>query len=196
MAPGERVSGAADGAAGVPSSPDQAGERQFAEEVGRVFEQFGIARMAGRMLGWLLICDPPRQSSADLGTALRASKGAISMATRLLESYGLARRMAVPGERSDFFEMAPDAFTRAHDQVGTSRVFRELMQSGLDLLARQGQQDSPRAERLRETRDLYAFMERELPALMARFRSEYEAARHASDGTGSATDSPTAPSSS
>jgi DNA-binding transcriptional regulator GbsR (MarR family) len=155
----------------------QVGERQFAEEVGRVFEQFGIARMAGRMLGWLLICDPPRQSSADLGRALGASKGAISMATRLLESYGLARRMAVPGERGDFFEVVPDAFTRAHDQAGKLRVFRELMQLGLDVLAAQGQQDSPRAERLRETHDLYAFMERELPALMERFRAEYAASR-------------------
>ena len=44
---------------GTSPSADQAGERQFAEEVGRVFEQFGIARMAGRLLGWLLICDPP-----------------------------------------------------------------------------------------------------------------------------------------
>lgn len=167
----------------VPST-DQTGERQFAEEVGRVFEQFGIARMAGRLLGWLLICDPPRQSSADLGMALGASKGAISMATRLLESYGLARRVAVPGARSDFFEMAPDAFNRAHDQVGTSRTFRQMMQQGLDVLARQGQQESVRAERLRETRDLYAFMERELPALMERFRAEYAAGRHASDVTG------------
>ena len=178
------VVGGSAGESGIAPTTDQAGERQFAEEVGRVFEQFGIARMAGRMLGWLLICDPPRQSSADLGTALGASKGAISMATRLLESYGLARRVAVPGERSDFFEIVPDAFTRAHDQMGKLRIFRELMQSGLDVLAVQGQQESPRAERLRETRDLYAFMERELPALMERFRSGYAASRQASGVTG------------
>ena len=153
-----------------------AGERQFAEEVGRVFEQLGVSRMAGRILGWLLICDPARQSSAELGAALGASKGAISTATRLLESYGLARRIAVPGERGDFFEMTPDAFNRAHDQVGKARVFRQLMEMGLAVL---GDEDSPRAERLRETRDLYAFLERELPGLMARFRAEYQASRAA-----------------
>jgi DNA-binding transcriptional regulator GbsR (MarR family) len=155
---------------------DVAGERQFAEEVGRVFEQLGVSRMAGRILGWLLICDPPRQSSADLGTALGASKGAISTATRLLESYGLARRVAVPGQRGDFFEMTPDAFNRAHDQVSKARIFRELMERGLAVL---DDQDSPRAERLRETRDLYAFLERELPGLMERFRAEYAASRRA-----------------
>ena len=149
---------------------DDVGERQFAEEVGRVFEQFGLSRMAGRILGWLLICDPPRQSSSELGAALGASKGAISTATRLLESYGLARRIAVPGERGDFFEMTPDAFNRAYDQLGRVRTFRRLMEMGLTVL---GDQDSPRAERLRETRDLYAFLERELPGLMERFRAEY-----------------------
>jgi DNA-binding MarR family transcriptional regulator len=154
-----------------------AGERQFAEEVGRVFEQFGLSRMAGRILGWLLICDPPCQSSAEIGAALGASKGAISMATRLLESYALVRRVAVPGKRGDFFEMTPDAFNRAHDQLGKARIFRELMEMGLAVL---GDPDSPRAERLRETRDLYAFLERELPGLMERFRAEYQAGRAAS----------------
>lgn len=147
-------------------------ERQFAEEVGRVFEQFGISRMAGRILGWLLICDPPRQSSMEIGAALGASKGAVSIATRLLESYGLARRVAVPGERGDFFEMTPDAFNRAHDQLGTARIFRELMELGLAAIS---DPDGPRAERLLETRDLYAFLERELPLLMGRFRAEYQA---------------------
>jgi DNA-binding transcriptional regulator GbsR (MarR family) len=165
-----------------------AGERQFAEEVGRVFEQFGLSRMAGRILGWLLICDPPRQSSAELGAALGASKGAISMATRVLESYALARRVAVPGERGDFFEMIPDAFNRAHDQLGKARIFRELMEMGLAVL---GDQDSARAERLRETRDLYGFLERELPELMERFRAEYLAARETRRAARRATDSAT-----
>jgi DNA-binding transcriptional regulator GbsR (MarR family) len=151
---------------------DISGERQFAEEVGRVFEQLGVPRMTGRILGWLLICDPPRQSSAALGSALGASKGAISTATRLLETYGLVKRIAVPGARGDFFEITPDAFSRAHDQLGKARLFRELMERGLAVL---GDEDSPRADRLRETHALYAFMEREIPALFARFRAEYAA---------------------
>lgn len=175
-------------------APGPPGERQFAEEVGRVFEQFGLSRMAGRILGWLLICDPPRQSSVELGAALGASKGAISVSTRLLESYGLARRIAVPGARGDYFEITHDAFNRAHDQMGKARIFRELMEMGLVVL---GDADSPRAERLRETRDLYAFLERELPGLMERFRAEYQEKRadrlarraaHSGETVGSAAD--------
>ncbi len=150
------------------------GERQFAEEMGRVYENFGLPRMAGRILGWLLICDPPRQSSADLCAALGASKGSISTATRLLESYALVRRIAVPGARGDFFEITPDAFNRAHDQLGTLRLFRKLMEQGLAVV---GDPNGPRAERLRETHAFYAFLEREFPAFVERFRAEYAATR-------------------
>jgi MarR family len=149
-------------------------ERQFVEDVGRVFEAFGHSRMAGRVLGWLLIADPPRQSSRDIGVALGASKGAISVATRMLEAGGLATRVAVPNERGDYFELQPDAFQRGLDQRDTMRVFRELMERGLTAV---GDPDSPRAERLRKTRDWYAFLERELPALSERFSAEY--AEHA-----------------
>lgn len=142
------------------------GERQFAEDVGRVFEGFGVSRMAGRVLGWLLICDPPRQSSRELIEALGATKGSISTATRMLEASGLIDRIAVPGRRGDAYELRPEAFYQAHDQLGTMRVFRELMERGLAVL---GDDPGPRAERLRLTRDFYAYLEREFPALVERF---------------------------
>ena len=56
----------------------QTKEKQFAEEVGIVFEQTGLPRMAGRILGWLLIAEPPHQSTEQLINALMASKGSIS----------------------------------------------------------------------------------------------------------------------
>jgi len=145
------------------------GERQFAEDVGRVYEGFGVSRMAGRVLGWLLICDPPRQSSAELVAALGATKGSISTATRMLEASGLIDRIAVPGRRGDFFEVRPEAFQNAHDQLGTMRIFRELMDRGLAVL---GGENGPRAERLRRTRDFYAFLEREFPRLVQAFRDQ------------------------
>jgi DNA-binding transcriptional regulator GbsR (MarR family) len=134
-----------------------------------VLEGFGVSRMAGRVLGWLLICEPRRQSSADLVAALGATKGSISTATRMLEASGLITRIAVPGRRGDVFELPPEAFRRAHDQLGTMRIFRELMEKGLAVL---GSEDSPRAERLRQTRDFYAFLEREFPALVERFLNQ------------------------
>ena len=77
--------------------------KNFVEEVGIAFEQTGLPRMAGRVFGWLLISDPPYQSSTELAEALMASKGSISTTTRLLIQLGLAERFVIPGERHDNF---------------------------------------------------------------------------------------------
>jgi len=151
--------------------PDEVGpERQFAEEMAVLFERFGMPRGAGRLLGWLLICEPARQSTADLVTALGLGKASVSTAVRLLESYGLLARAVVPGDRSDYYELRPDAFEGAHSQLGTFTIVGNLMDKGLAAIRDPG---GPRAERLRETREFYRFMEREWPAMVQRFQQEY-----------------------
>lgn len=145
-------------------------ERQFAEEMAVLFARFGIPRGAGRLLGWLLICEPARQSSADLVAALGLSKASVSTAVRVLEGYGLLTRAIVPGDRSDYYEVRPDAFETAHSQLGTFQVFGAVMDKGLAAI---GDARGPRAARLRETAAFYRFLEREWPGLVQKFRQEY-----------------------
>jgi hypothetical protein len=57
-------------------------------------------------------------------------------------------------------------------QSDSARVFRDLMQRGLDVV---GGDNAPGAERLRDARDFYAFVEREFPLLVARFQRSKEA---------------------
>ena len=83
----------------------QGEERNFVEEVGLFFEQTGMPRMAGRILGWLLISDPPHQSTDELAGGLIASKGSISTNTRLLIQIGLIERLSLPGVRHDYFRI-------------------------------------------------------------------------------------------
>lgn len=147
-------------------------ERQFAEEMAVLMERFGVPRGAGRLLGWLLICEPARQSTADLVAALGLSKASVSTAVRLLESYGLLTRAVVPGDRSDHYEVRPDAFEAAHSQLGTFRLFGDLMDAGLATIR---DTDGARAERLRETAAFYRFLGHEWPALIERFQQEYKA---------------------
>jgi hypothetical protein len=140
---------------------------RFVEEVGVMLElEAGTPRMVGRILGWLLICDPPEQSAGDLAQALHASKGSISTATRVLLRLGFIVRVRFPGERFDRFRAQPEAweefFWRADQFGGARRIFR----IGLDLL---GDEPSERRTRLQEIDDLYAWWEQRLPVL----REEY-----------------------
>lgn len=145
-------------------------EQHFVEEVGLFFAQWGLPRMAGRILGWLLICDPPHQSMNELAGALHASKGSISTMTRLLTQYGLIERVALPHQRRDYVQVRPGIWTDAlHQRMLATAAFRQLAERGLTLLA---DPDASRGERLREMRDIYAFFERELPLLIERWQRE------------------------
>ncbi len=71
------------------------------------FEEMGFPRMAGRILGWLLICDPPEQSAGQLAGVLQASKGSLSTMTRLLIQMGLVERVGLPGSAAIISASSP-----------------------------------------------------------------------------------------
>jgi DNA-binding MarR family transcriptional regulator len=143
-------------------------ERRYAEEAAVVLASMGMPLAYGKLMGWLLICNPPAQSGAELAAALGLSKGSVSGGLKMLEASGVVRRVPMPGRRGTFFEMTPDAMMRA---AGSEKFaqFRELMDRGLEVV---GGADTPGAERLSTTRDFYAFIERELPKLIQRFQTE------------------------
>jgi DNA-binding transcriptional regulator GbsR (MarR family) len=131
--------------------------------------------MAGRIMGWLLICDPAHQSLAQLGSVLKASKGSISTMTRILVDIGIAKRVSMPGDRRDYVVIPDGWLTKQMDsgQQRSTRV-RKLAEDGLRVLA-----GTPHARqaRLAELRDLYSFMERETPALLERWQRERDSRR-------------------
>ena len=80
----------------------------FADHVGRFYARhYGFPPMAGRLLGYLLVCDPPQQTIDELSNALLASRSAITGAVKLLETYELARRTRSAGERMDRVSLNP-----------------------------------------------------------------------------------------
>lgn len=147
--------------------------QNFVEEVGIVFEQTGLPRMAGRVLGWLLISDPPHQSTDELATALMASKGSISTSTRHLIQFGLMERISLPGVRHDYFRIRPDAWQRMirRGLVDEIKMMRHLAERGLELLA----DKTPLTRKwLTEMLAMYTFLEREFPVLLERWEQEHK----------------------
>ena len=80
----------------------------FADHVGRFYaRQYAFPPMAGRLLGYLLVCDPPQPTIDELSEALLASRSAITGAIKLLEGYQLAHRTRIAGERFDRVSLDP-----------------------------------------------------------------------------------------
>ena len=154
----------------MPQVEKPSGRDGFVEEVGLVFDHLGHPRMLGRILGWLMVCDPPQQSSAQLARALAASKGTISTMTRQLVKMGLLRRRSLPGDRKLYFQLQPRAMTEMFRQeLAALSALSAVTERGQRILEGRPPQMSAR---LREVHDFCAFMERELPALLERWEKE------------------------
>jgi DNA-binding transcriptional regulator GbsR (MarR family) len=77
-------------------------EITFADHVGRFYaRRYGFPPMVGRVLGYLLVCEPPQQSIAELSEALLASRSAITGALDVLERLHSIQRSRAAGERMD-----------------------------------------------------------------------------------------------
>ena len=145
-------------------------ESRFVEEMGQMLASYGMTPMSGRMWGWLLICEPPEQTAAEIADALHASRGAISGTARLLANTGMIRRTTRRGDRREYFSAPPETFESFLESAGRNyRQFREMAERGLEAMADRPPESRARLE---EFRDVFAFVEREVPAVIDRFLRE------------------------
>jgi hypothetical protein len=91
----------------------------------------------------------------------------VSGAVRYLTQAGMISRGREPGARVDDYRIHDDVWyeTYAHRGEMLAR-WEHAMDEGAAALGR----DTPAGRRLEETREFFAFLREELPALMARWR--------------------------
>ncbi|HEY2793771.1 MAG TPA: MarR family transcriptional regulator [Micromonosporaceae bacterium] len=143
--------------------------RRYTEEIGVWASRQGMPPAYGRLLAWLLICDPPQQTSAELAEALGLSKGFVSSGMRMLERSGLVRRVAITGQRGHAYEMLPDALTRGTtDAVPNWRAMAALMRRGIDLVG----PDAAASDRLRITAEYFDYIADKIPPLIEDFKRQ------------------------
>jgi DNA-binding transcriptional regulator GbsR (MarR family) len=82
---------------------------RFIEGMGRYFEQFGLSRIGGRVLGLLMLAEEPL-SLDDMATTLSVSRASISTNIRLATTSGLAELVTKPGDRRDYYRFTDDAW--------------------------------------------------------------------------------------
>ena len=142
-------------------------EDRLVESMARMLSAGGLPLAAARMWAYLLVCEPPEQSAAELAETLHASRGSISGSARLLETAGLIRRSSRKGDRREYFSVPPGSIIQVlNARLPVTRAWRQLADEGLAIL---GDRTPASRARLQELRDVYAFMEQELPAMLERF---------------------------
>jgi DNA-binding transcriptional regulator GbsR (MarR family) len=139
---------------------------EFPVSFGELFEAHGWPRLVGRVIGELLLAEPPHLSTAQLCERIGTSKSHLSSAITMLEQMHMLDRFGVQGTRQHHYRLRESAFERAFDAA--AEPSRALAAAADRALA-----DVPpgsRAEReLTRIRDFYAFLARKFPELVREF---------------------------
>lgn len=143
---------------------------QFIEAFGLHYERIGLSQTAGRIAGYLMICEPPHQTLDDISTALQMAKSTINTTIRSMTAFTITERVSLPGDRKHYYRISRDLWEgRLKRSMDQFKGFRMMAEQGLALM----QEASPESrQRLQEMYDLHDFLEREFPALLERWHAE------------------------
>lgn len=130
---------------------------QWVERVTAYLTRDGFPPIAGRILGWLLICDPPEQSAAEIAAAIGASRASLTTNMQVLMVMGVVSRHSRPGERTAYYRVEDEAWERlVRQRIAGLASFCEITSAGMDLVGR----ESPRASRIRAAHETFDWMAR------------------------------------
>jgi len=130
--------------------------------------EYGFPPVAGRVLGYLLICQPPEQTVAGLSEALLASRSAITGAVALLARYHAVRRTRSAGQRMDHITLDP----RALDPTGfAGATYQQQATLAREALAMLEDGPSERRSMIEEGAAFYDFLAERMPALLTEWHA-------------------------
>ena len=137
----------------------------FADHVGRFYvREQNAPPVAGRVLGYLAVCEPAAQTVNELADALLASRSAVTQAVVLLESRGLVERSRARGDRVDRVAARLERLVAEQDYDPTSYLdTAALLRRGVGLLPQDD--GSGRREALAEFASLYDFLAERMPRM-------------------------------
>lgn len=102
------------------------------------FTSFGVAlgmpRSVARVLGFLLISQPPEQSADGVQAATKLSTGAVNNALRTLHAIALVKRVHVPGDRHFYYRFDPDGWhSTLRHRLNMLAQARQVAAAGLSI---------------------------------------------------------------
>lgn len=144
----------------------------FIEENGILFESLGMTRMAGRIMGFLMVTDKEMVSFEELTQVLQASKSSISTNVKSLILIKFIKPVTAPGDRKTYYMLSQD--------ISWSEIFNKRMEELNYLVSifnralnlRTNKNDKP-AQWLDKAMEFYEWIGGKFPSLMEEWE-EYQ----------------------
>ncbi|MEK4910069.1 GbsR/MarR family transcriptional regulator [Niallia sp. FSL M8-0099] len=106
----------------------------FVEKLGIYYEDYGIPRIGGRILGLLLVSNQPI-SAEQMSNLLKVSRGSVSTNVRLLVSMGLLEKVSAVGDRTDYYSVSESIWDNAiKTRIDGFKNLKNIVELGLKAL--------------------------------------------------------------
>ncbi|UUU23892.1 GbsR/MarR family transcriptional regulator [Streptomyces sp. DSM 40750] len=144
---------------------------RFVESFAAQLVEAGMPRMPSRVFAALLASDTGALTSVELGEQLRISPAAVSGAVRYLAQVHLVSREREPGSRRERYRVHSEQWYEAlTNREAIIKRWEEALREGVAGLGA----DTPAGLRLAETLAFFEFIEKEVEAIMGRWRVHRE----------------------
>lgn len=128
---------------------------EWVERVAMYCARDGVPPIAGRVLGWLMLCDPPEQSAGQISAAIGASRASLTTNLRMLAGTGFLTWRTRPGERTVYYRLADNAWEAVvREQIAGVTSFLDIARDGLELVG----PDSERSARIHQAQATFSWM--------------------------------------
>ncbi|ROS41403.1 GbsR/MarR family transcriptional regulator [Amycolatopsis thermoflava] len=102
-------------------------------------EEWALPPITGRILGLLMICDPPERSAGEIAEAIQASRASLTSNMRFLATIGLIRKVRVPGDRTTYYRIEDDAWHKVvQRKLDGLSAFDDIADEGMALASGNG----------------------------------------------------------
>jgi DNA-binding transcriptional regulator GbsR (MarR family) len=136
--------------------------KELVEKIGVVVEKAGFQPAVGRVLGCLMVSDPPYKTFDEIQRYLGISKSAVSNALNGLMSRDMVDYITMPGDRKRYFQLAAHGMiSQMKKKIGLHSAMPQLLQIVVEARSNK----YPEFNRsLLETSEFLSFMEKEINA--------------------------------
>jgi DNA-binding transcriptional regulator GbsR (MarR family) len=143
-------------------------DHRFIESLGLHFENEGIPRIGGRMIGLLILADRPL-SLGRIADLLKVSPASVSTNARLFHTRALVEEISLPGDRRHYYVFAQSAWEQQIQAALKTLLNAGKIYSGK--LAQLGSEQHVRCQRLSDAVEFFDFFHGVIESGLERWRA-------------------------
>jgi DNA-binding transcriptional regulator GbsR (MarR family) len=142
--------------------------KEQVEKIGVVCDKDGFPPLAGRLLGFLMLAEPPHKTFDEITEFLQASKSAVSNTLKFLETQEMIEYITFPGDRKRYFRMR---VTEWHQVILSKMDWLRMMQNQVaQVLKIRSDQYTEFNEGLQNMHELYEIFIEEMPLVVEKWK--------------------------